>query len=355
MSLNNNSSRIKPFGTLPDGKVVHLYTLVNGKGMEVSIINLGGIIQSLKVPDRNGVVENVVLGFDSLEPYLTNPPYFGAIIGRCANRIANGKFTLEGKEYILPVNNGVNHLHGGVKGFDKAFWNIEAVGTSTLKLSYVSKDGEEGYPGTVTCVVTYQLTDANELIVQYTATTDQATVLNLTQHTYFNLAGKKNDTITDHVLTLLADAFVPVNADLIPEGEQRSVKHTAFDFSKATRIGERIDAGEEQLTLAGGYDHCWVVNKGEKELQRAATVMEPVSGRTLEVLTTEPGIQVYTGNFLDGTLRGKEGRTYYKRSGFCLETQHFPDSPNQPAFPSVVLHPNETYQSTTVFTFGITK
>lgn len=341
------------FGTLPGGKVVSRFFLTNAWGMELTVINIGGCIQTLRIPDKNGLLEDVVLGFDSLEPYLTNSPYLGAIIGRYANRIAKGKFTLEGKEYTLPVNNGVNHLHGGIQGFNKVFWDIETIDNSTLKLSYVSKDGEEGYPGTVSCVVIYQLTEENELIIRYEATTDKTTILNLTQHTYFNLTGKRGDTITDHVLTLKADTFIPVNANLIPTGEQRKVNNSAFDFLKATRIGERIDAKEEQLSLAGGYDHCWVVNSGGRELQHVATVVEPLSGRTVDVWTTEPGIQVYTGNFLDGTLRGKEGRIYYKRSGLCLETQHFPDSPNQTVFPSTVLHPNEKYESTTVFKFGV--
>lgn len=342
---------MKPFGTLPDKKVVNLYTLVNSKGMEVNVINFGGIIQSLRVPDKNGVLADVVLGFDKLEPYLVNAPYLGAIIGRCANRIAKGKFTLDGKDYVLPVNNGLNHLHGGISGFDKAFWDIEAVGMSELKLSYVSKDMEEGYPGILSCVVTYQLTDENELIIHYEATSDKPTIINLTQHSYFNLAGPKSTTILDHVLSIEADAFLPINEYLIPTGEFRRVESTPFDFSTPVRVGERIDAVDEQLARAGGYDHCWIVNK--EGLRKAAVVLEPLSGRTLEVFTTEPGIQLYTGNFLDGTLAGKEGSMLHRRSGLCLETQHFPDSPNHRNFPNVVLQPHETYQSTTVFKFGV--
>lgn len=350
MSLENNASRIEPFGTLPDGKVVNLYTLANGKGMQVSVINFGGIIQSLKLPDRNGVIEDVVLGFDSLEPYLQNAPYLGAIIGRYGNRIANGRFTLEGKEYSLPINNDPNHLHGGTIGFDKVFWNV-VQGDSSLVLTYTSADGEQGYPGTLSCTVEYVLTDANELRVHYKATTDKTTIVNFTQHSYFNLSGPKSNTILDHELSIEADAFLPINENLIPTGEYRKVKNTPFDFIRPTRVGDRIDASDEQLTIARGYDHCWILSK--EDFRKAATVWEATSGRMLEVFTTEPGMQLYTGNFLDGTLTGKEARTYYKHSGFCLETQHFPDSPNQSHFPSVVLHPHKTYRSTTIFKFGV--
>jgi aldose 1-epimerase len=350
VSLKNNAFRIEPFGTLPDGKTVNLYTLTNGKQMEVSVINVGGIVQSIKVSDRNGVIEDVVLGFDSLEPYLQNAPYLGAIIGRYGNRIAKGRFTLEGKEYSLPVNNGSNHLHGGILGFDKVYWNI-VQRNSSLILTYTSADGEQGYPGTLHCTVEYTLTDENELVVHYTATTDKTTIVNLTQHSYFNLAGSKNNTILDHVLKMEADAFLPINEELIPTGEYRKVKNTPFDFSTPSRVGERIDETDEQLHVAGGYDHCWIVNG--KGLRKAAAVWENTSGRTLEVFTTEPGMQLYTGNFLDGTLAGKEGRIYCKRSGFCLETQHFPDSPNHVNFPQVILHPRETYRSTTTFKFGV--
>lgn len=351
MSLNNNASCVKPFGTLPDGKVVNLYILANGKGMEVSVINFGGIIQSLRVPDKKGNIEDVVLGFDSLEPYFQNAPYLGAIIGRYGNRIAKGMFMLERKEYTLPVNNGPNHLHGGTIGFDKVFWNIEQKDSSLL-LTYTSADGEQGYPGTLACTVEYILTDDNELKVHYTATTDKTTIVNLTQHSYFNLAGQKSTTILDHGLSIEADAFLPVNEYLIPTGEYRKVKNTPFDFTTPTRVGDRIDSTDEQLARAGGYDHCWIINK--EGLRKAAAVWEPSSGRTLEVFTNEPGIQLYTGNFLDGTLAGKEGSMLHRRSGLCLETQHFPDSPNQHNFPNVVLRPHETYQSTTIFKFGVT-
>jgi aldose 1-epimerase len=304
----------------------------------------------LKIPDRNGVFEDVVLGFDTLEPYLQNTPYLGAIIGRYGNRIANGKFIVEGNEYTLPINNGPNHLHGGTLGFDKVYWNIVQE-NSSLILTYTSAGGEQGYPGTLHCTVEYILTDENELIIQYTAITDKTTIVNLTQHSYFNLAGQKSTTIMDHILSLEANAFLPVNEYLVPTGEYRKVKNTPFDFSTPMRVGERIDSTDEQLRIAGGYDHCWILNQGG--LRKAATVWEATSGRMLVVFTTKPGIQLYTGNFLDGTLAGKEGSILHRRSGLCLETQYFPDSPNQVNFPNVVLHPNQTYRSTTTFKFAV--
>lgn len=349
------SIQTEVFGTLPDGRAVHRYNVSNGKGMELKVLNYGGIIQSLCVPDKRGVIDDVTLGFDTLPLYLHNAPYFGAIIGRYGNRIANGKFTLEGVEYILPVNNGTNHLHGGMVGFDKVFWEITVKEDSNaLVLTYVSRDGEEGYPGMLHCSVVYRLTENNELWIEYTATSDKSTIINLTQHAYFNLAGSQSTSILDHILTLEAEAFLPINKQLIPTGEYRSVKHTAFDFLHPKPIGKHIGEKEEQLLVAGGYDHCWIVKKVEEDLlQKVGRVEEPGSGRRMEVFTSEPGVQLYTGNFLDGTLKGKSGNSYPQRSGFCLETQHFPDSPNQITFPSTVLHPQDTYRSTTVYAFSL--
>ena len=345
------------FGTLPDGRVVNRYTLSNRKGMEVKVINYGGIIQSVCVPDKEGVIEDVTLGFDTLPPYFQNAPYFGALIGRYGNRIANGKFTLEGVDYTLPVNNGPNHLHGGTTGFNKAFWEINVEEDSNaLVLTYVSSDGEQGYPGTLRCSVVYRLTEDNVLWIEYTATTDKSTIVNLTQHAYFNLAGSKSITVLDHSLSLEAEAFLPVNKQLIPIGEFRSVGNTVFDFLQAKPIGKHMGEQEEQLLLAGGYDHCWIIKKVEEDLlQKVARVEEPSSGRRMEVFTSEPGVQLYTGNFLDGTLKGKSNNSYPKHGGFCLETQHFPDSPNQVTFPNTVLHPHDTYRSTTVYAFSVEK
>lgn len=343
------------FGTLPDGRVVNRYTLSNGKGMEVKVINYGGIIQSVYVPDKKGVLEDVTLGFDTLPPYLHNAPYFGAIIGRYGNRIGKGKFTLEGVDYTLPVNNAPNHLHGGTVGFDKVFWEIAVEeDANALVLTYVSRDGDQGYPGTLHCSILYRLTESNELWIEYTATTDKSTIINLTQHAYFNLAGSKSTSVLDHVLTLEAETFLPINEHLIPSGEYRPVKHTPFDFSQPKPIGQHIEEKEEQLLLARGYDHCWIVKKVEEDLlQKVGRVEEPISGRRMEVYSSEPGVQFYTGNFLDGTLKGKNGNSYPPRAGFCLETQHFPDSPNQVTFPNTVLHPHDTYRSTTVYAFGL--
>lgn len=348
------SLTVERFGTLPDGKVVSLYTLTNKNGVEMKVMNYGGIITSLKVPDKNGVPDDVVLGYDSLRQYVKNNPFFGALIGRYGNRIAKGSFTLDGKTYTLPINNGENHLHGGPQGFDKVFWNIEVPEDSaSLKLTYLSKDGEQGYPGNLSVEVLYQLTDNNELKISYRATTDAKTIVNLTQHTYFNLAGSKSTSILDHNLVVLADAYLPVDKTLIPTGEIRSVAGTPFDFLTEQTIGARINQQDEQLTFGGGYDHCWVLNRNERaSLQKVATLSEPTSGRVVEVYTTEPGIQFYSGNFLDGTLPGKYGNTYPYRSGLCLETQHYPDSPNKPAFPSVVLEPGKTYETTTVYAFS---
>lgn len=348
----HNSIQVENFGTMPDGKAVNMYTLTNKNGVEMKVINYGGIIVSLKVPDKNGELGDVVLGYDSLAQYLKSNPYFGALIGRYGNRIAKGKFNLDGKEFKLPVNNGENHLHGG-EGFDKVFWNIEvADDSSSLKLSYNSADGEQGYPGNLSVVVNYVLSDSNELKIEYKATTDKKTIVNLTQHSYFNLAGSKATTILDHTLQIDADHFLPVDKTLIPTGVLHKVSGTPFDFLNPQRIGDRIDQRDEQLIFGLGYDHCWALNKYEgTSLRKVATLFEPISGRKMEVYTTEPGIQFYSGNFLDGTLTGKNGMVYQYRSGLCLETQHYPDSPNKPEFPSTVLNPGEAYQSTTVYKF----
>jgi aldose 1-epimerase len=344
-----------PFGKTADGKLVDLYTLANKSGFEVKISTLGATLVSLKVPDKNGKYANVILGFDSTENYVKGVPFYGATIGRYGNRIALGKFTLDGKAYQLTVNDGPNSLHGG-KGFDKRLWTaqpIEGKDGPAIRLTYVSADGEEGYPGQLTVHVTYTLKADNSLAIAYEATTTKPTVVNLTNHTYFNLTGDPKNTILNHLLTLKADRFTPVDKTLIPTGELRSVKGTPLDFTKATVIGARIEANDEQLKFGRGYDHNWVLNSSGK-LATAAIVEEPTSGRVLEVKTTEPGIQFYSGNFMDGKPAGK-GTVYNHRTGFCLETQHFPDSPNKPAFPSTVLRPGQTYHSETVLVFRTVK
>jgi len=343
------------FGTTRDGKPVDLHTLTNSHGLEVRVMTYGGIIVSLRVPDRQGRLADVVLGYEKLDGYLDKTPYFGAIVGRYGNRIANGKFTLDGKEYTLAKNNGPNALHGGIKGFDKVVWQAEPFEKKQeagLILRYNSPDGEEGYPGNLKATVTYTLTDQNEIILDYQATTDKATPLNLTNHTYFNLAGEGKGDILAHELTLNADHFTPVDKNLIPTGKIASVKGTPLDFTQPAAIGARIGEQDEQLILGGGYDHNFVINRQEKGLAPAARVVEPGSGRVLEVSTTQPGVQFYTGNFLDGTITGKHGHVYKRRYGFCLETQHYPDSPNQPGFPSTILRPGHAYHSTTVFKFS---
>jgi aldose 1-epimerase len=346
----------EPFGKLADGTPVDLFTLANSKGFEARITNYGGILVSLKTPDKTGKLEDVVLGYDDLDGYLKKNPFFGTLTGRYANRIGKGQFTLNGQTYKLFVNNGPNSLHGGKVGFDKKVWTAkeqlkpDAVG---LELTYVSKDGEEGYPGTLTSTVTYWVNNNNELRIEYLATTDKDTVLNLTNHSYFNLAGAGNGDILQHVITLNADRFTPVDETLIPTGELKPVAGTPLDFTKPTAIGARIDdAKDQQMVFGKGYDHNFVVNGTPGQLRPAAKVSEPTSGRVLEVLTTEPGVQFYTGNFLDGTIKGKGGKVYPRRSGFCLETQHFPDSPNKPNFPTTVLKPGEQFKSTTVFKFS---
>ncbi len=345
-----------PFGTLTGGKAISIYTMTNASGVEVRAMTYGAIITAIRVPDRTGKLGDVALGFDTLDGYLKDPPYFGAVVGRYGNRIAKGRFTLGGKAYQLATNNGPNHLHGGLHGFDKVVWDaapVESAAGVGVKFTRTSPDGEEGYPGTLKATVTYTLTDKNELIVEYGATTDKATPVNLTQHTYFNLAGEGD--VLGHELMLNADRYTPVDATLIPTGELATVQGTPFDFRKPTAIGARINADNAQLKNGRGYDHNWVLNRTGAGLAHAARVVEPRTGRTLDISTTEPGVQFYSGNFLDGTIKGKGGRTYALRNGFCLETQHFPDSPNHANFPSTILQPGATYSSRTVMTFGVQK
>ena|SRR5215831_11751385 len=338
------------FGTMPEGCEIRLFTLTNDHGIEVKIINYGGIIVTITVPDRDGKVGDVVLGHDTLEGYLHHSRFFGALIGRYANRIARGGFVLNGAEYSLGINNGVNHLHGGFKGFDKVVWRPEP-DCQELRLTYFSRDGEENYPGNLRATVTYSLTEANELRLEYGAETDQETIVNLTNHSYFNLAGE--GTILDHKLRIEADAFTPVDKTLIPTGEVRPVKATPMDFTTATAIGARISDDDEQLGFAGGYDHSFVLRTAGTGFQKVASLYDPKSGRVLGIVTTQPGLQFYSGNYLDGSIVGKGGRAYVKYSGCCLETQHFPDSPNHPNFPSTVLRPGEEYRHTTVFKFSV--
>lgn len=345
------------FGTV-QGNSVDLYTLTNADGIEVRATNFGGIIVSIRVPDKNGRVADVALGFDKLDGYLDNKPYFGALVGRYANRIAGARFTLDGVQYSLAANNGPNTLHGGNKGFNKVIWKAEPFENSKgvgLILTYLSKDGEEGYPGNLNVKVTYTLSDRDELSFDYEATTDKATPVNLTQHTYFNLAGEGQGDILGHELTLNADRFTPVDKTLIPSGELRSVKSTPFDFTKPTTIGARINDKDEQIELGRGYDHNFVIRRTGNGLELAARAHEPQTGRVLEVYTTEPGVQFYSGNFLDGTITGKQGHVYKQHFGFALETQHFPDSPNHPDFPSTILRPGQVYRSQTVYKFLVEK
>ncbi len=340
------------FGNTRDGVAVSVYTLTNRNGLEARITNYGGILLSLQTPDRKGTMADIVLGFDSLDDYLANPGwFFGALIGRYANRIGHAGFTLDGHEYQVDRNDGANSLHGGARGFDKRVWTPRELPDGGLELTYLSKDGEDGYPGNLTAVITYHLIDTNELRIDYAATTDKDTVVNLTNHSYFNLRGAGAGDILGHLITLHADRYTPVDAGLIPTGELRDVAGTPFDFRKSTAIGSRIAVADEQLKLGKGYDHNWVLKRKGRALSLAARVDEPSTGRVLEVLTTQPGIQFYTGNFLDDTIKGKNGKAYGLRSGFCLETQHFPDSPNKPAFPSTELKPGERFTSATVFRF----
>jgi aldose 1-epimerase len=338
-----------------DGKNVEIYTMTNRNGVEVKITTYGATVVSLKVPDRNGKFEDVVLGFDTLDDYLKGTSFFGSLIGRYGNRLAGGRFKLNGVEYKLATNNGPNHLHGGNKGFDKVVWNAKPIRTAkgtALELRYLSRDGEEGYPGNLSVVVIYALNNQNELRINYSATTNKDTIINLTHHSYFNLAGEGNGDVLKHELTISGDHFTPVDSGLIPTGELRSVKGTPFDFAQPTAIGARIGQSDEQLKIGNGYDHNWVVNGRSGTLRQAAKVFEPTTGRAMEVWTTEPGMQFYTGNFLDGSQIGKGGKPYQHRYGFCLETQHYPDSPNKPAFPTTVLRTSGRYRSTTVYKFS---
>jgi aldose 1-epimerase len=340
------------FGKTPDGTEVALYTFRNSHGMEVSITPWGATVTAIRVPDRQGKAADVVLGFDSLAGYLGTDPYFGASIGRYGNRIAKGSFKLDGNTYTLARNDGENHLHGGKQGFDKRLWTARELPkpAAGLELRYVSADGEEGYPGALSVTVTYTLTETNELRIDYRATTDKPTVLNLTNHSYFNLAGGGD--VLGHQVQINASRFTPVDSGLIPTGELRGVKGTPFDFTAPHAIGERINASDEQLRFGKGYDHNWVLDGASGAIRLAARVSEPTSGRVMEVLTTEPALQLYTGNFLDGSVHGKGGRAYAYRGAMCLESQHYPDSPNHPAFPTTTLRPGQTYSSTTIYRFS---
>lgn len=341
------------FGTMPDGVVINLYTLSNSNDVEVGIINYGGIIQSIRIPDA-GNKQDVALGFDNLQDYIDKSPYFGCITGRYANRIAKGKFMLDSIEYQLDLNNGPNSLHGGFKGFDKQVWKAEDFSSDSVAgviLTYLSPDGDQGYPGNLDVSVTYTLNNQNELRIDYNARTDKKTVVNLTNHSYFNLDNGGQSDILDHQLKIIADSFTPTDETLIPSGEIIPVEATPMDFTSFKTIGENLDTSYRPIAIAGGYDHNYVLSSGGGELALVAVVKEPGSGRKMEVFTTEPGIQFYSGNFLDGSITGKNGAVYHKNHGFCLETQHFPDSPNQPEFPSTVLNPGENYSSTTIYRF----
>ena len=343
------------FGSFPDGREAQLFTLRNAAGMEVKISNYGGYIVSWTAPDKSGKQENITLGVPTFADYLKGTPAFGPVIGRYGNRIAKGKLVLDGKEYTLPTNGSGNHMHGGKVGFDKKLWKAALINGNepALKLHYTSPDGEEGYPGTLAVEVVYTLQKDNALRIDYKATTDKVTVVNLTNHTYFNLSGMKRD-ILNHELMIKGDKYLPTDPKQIPTGELRPVAGTAFDFTKPTAVGARInDTTDTQIRYGNGYDHCWVFSDTSKELKLGATVYEPGSGRFLEMYTTEPGVQIYTANHLNGTLKGKEGVPYTRRFGLCLETQHFPDSPNHPNFPTTTLRPGETYQSTTVYKFSV--
>jgi len=350
---------VKSFGHLADGREAHLYTLENAHGFRADISDYGGIVVRLLVPDRAGHLADVSLGFDDVAKYQKGSPFFGALIGRYGNRIAHGKFTLDGKEYTLPLNDHPGNipcsLHGGPDGFDKQMWEAKPGtrhGHPSLTLTYVSKDGEAGYPGTLTAIVTYTVTDRDELRIDYQATTDKATPVNLTNHTYFNLRGEGNGTILNHMMTIRASHVTPVDVGLIPTGEIAPVAGTPLDFTSPHAIGERIGADNQQLKFAGGYDHNWVLDNQTGKMALAVTVYEPTSGRVMEVSTTEPGLQFYSGNFLDGTLIGKSGKAYVHRGALVLETQHYPDSPNHPNFPSTILRPGHTLRSTTVYRFS---
>lgn len=339
------------FSDTLNGKAVSLFTLKNSKGMVVQITNYGATIVSIRVPDKQGKFDDVVLGYDSIQGYVNGKAFFGCVVGRYANRIAKGKFSVDGREYNLAINNSPNSLHGGIKGFNKAVWDATEI-SNGVQLKYVSADGEEGYPGTLTTTVTYTLSDSNELKISYDATTDKPTVLNLSNHSYFNLAGQGKGDILGHEMILYADEFTPVDSTLIPTGKLAKVKGTALDFSSPHTIGERVDAKEEQMVFGKGYDHNYVIRGKDGEMKPAAKVTEPQSGRVMEVYTTQPGVQFYCGNFLNGGEKGK-GSTFNYRNGFCLETQHFPDSPNQPSFPTTMLKPGEKFHAETIYKFSV--
>jgi aldose 1-epimerase len=342
------------FGFLPGGACVHAWTLENAAGMRVRLIDYGAAIVSIEVPDADGRLTDIALGFDTFDDYVAHRGCLGAVVGRFANRIAHARFSLDGRDYALRPRGGAHHLHGGPDGFDRVVWHGEwVIPGRSVRFTRRSPDGEEGYPGNCDVTVTYTLADDAALTVAYAATTDAPTPINLSQHTYFNLAGHDSGSILDHEVTIVASHFTPVDDTLIPTGEVRSVDGTALEFRRPVRIGARIDSGEEQMRIAGGYDHNFVLDRTGRGLELAARVRDPRSGRTLEVSTTEPGVQFYTGNFLDGSQVGKGGHVYHRRAGFCLETQHFPDSPNQPSFPDTILRPGQPFESTTVFRFGV--
>ncbi|MCB0496807.1 MAG: galactose mutarotase [Cyclobacteriaceae bacterium] len=355
MKMVSSGLSVSRFGEI-EGKEVQLYTINFPGKLEASVTNYGGILVSLKVPDRTGKLEDIVLGYDNLEGYLKETPYYGAIIGRFANRIANGSFTLEGKKYRLAVNSGKNHIHGGIIGFDKVAWKvidtIENKHRIQIVMEYVSHDGEEGYPGTLKTTVTYTFTKT-EFQIDYRSTTDKTTIINLTHHSYFNLSGHFNNTILDHELSINANKFLPLNKTQIPTGKFERVESTPFDFRVAKAIGQDIEMENQQLKFGSGYDHCWVFDEDRDVKDIVASLCHPQSGRSMEVYTTEPGVQLYTGNFLDNSIPGKKGIFYHKRSALCLETQHFPDSPNHSSFPSVVLKPGKVFESNTVYRFSI--
>ena len=348
----------KIFGKLSDGREVNVYTLKNANGMEIKIINYGATVVSLTAPDKSGKYEDVVLGYDNLEGYVNDKSYFGTIVGRYGNRIGKGKFKLDGKEYQLSINDGENQLHGGIEGFNKKVWGVvkteavDSVGSASITLRYISKDGEEGFPGTVELNVKYTLTKDNELSINYSATTDKKTILNPTHHSYFNLSGDMLKTILDNEVMIDADYFTPVDKELITMGVFTEVANTPMDFRVPKKVGKEVDVDYEQLKFADGYDHNWVLNKHEEKLAKFATVYEPTSGRLMEVSTDQPGVQFYCGNFLNGTVMGKNGDMYAKRSGLCLEAQLYPDSPNKPEWPSPILEPGKVYSQTTVYKFS---
>lgn len=343
----------KPFGTTATNEPITLYTLKNTQGMEVHIMNYGAIITKIIVPDKNEVMEDVVLGFENMADYIKDSPYFGSIVGRYGNRIAAGKFSLDGKNYTLAAQNNGQHLHGGLKGFDKKVWKTVAKKDGSITLSYLSVDGEEGFPGNLEIQVTYTLNEDNAISMDYVAKTDQATVLNICNHSYFNLSGNAKRDVLGHLVQLNAPNYIPVDKVLIPTGEVKSVKGGPFDFTSPKKIGLDINAADEQIAFGSGYDHCYAFDKAPGAYGKIARVEDPISGRIMEVFTTEPGVQFYTGNHLDGRLKGKNGAVYARRSGFCLETQHFPDSPNKPNFPSTVLRTGQTYTSKTVYQFSV--